>query len=114
MAKKQTAFIKRLNGVSYGLPPKEATQAVRTVVLPTLLYGYEAYFRPDTRGKTTNVIEGRLNSLLRDACRAAIPAWKTTPIPVLHAHTGILPARQLLQWRGMKHLFRNKNLPLGH
>lgn len=93
-AEKQINFLRRLNGASYGLPPKEAIHAVKAVVVPTLLYGTELT-APEENKRATEL----LNVTLRRGIRTAVPAWRTTPVPVLHWASGVLPADVLVRRR---------------
>ncbi|CCE27268.1 uncharacterized protein CPUR_00740 [Claviceps purpurea 20.1] len=44
----------------------------------------------------TGMVE-KMEKAVRTAARAMLPVWKTTPIPILHRESGLLPAYQMLE-----------------
>jgi hypothetical protein len=87
---------------------------VKAIVWPTLTYGYEAFYRPDTVAKCPAYLVDMIDMELRRALRTALPAWKTTPLPILHAESGVLPAKWMIKWRSEKFAERARQLPPGH
>lgn len=93
-------ILKSITGSSYGPSPAYARQAVKACVEPMLLYGLEAWFPGFTnQGKSTSTgyLADRMNRVYLKAIRAAIPAWKTTPLAALHRESGLPPITQLLE-----------------
>ena len=56
----------------------------------------------------------RFDAVLRHAIRAALPIWKTTPIPALHREAGIPPASILLESQRIRFSARLKSLDVRH
>ncbi|KAL3955841.1 hypothetical protein ACCO45_009860 [Purpureocillium lilacinum] len=56
----------------------------------------------------------RFDAVLRHAIRAALPIWKTTPIPALHREAGVPPASILLESQRIRFSARLKSLDVRH
>ncbi|KAK8912630.1 hypothetical protein VCV18_012309 [Metarhizium anisopliae] len=55
-----------------------------------------------------------MSKALKQAIRAILPTWKTTPIAVLHRESGIPPVHQLLEARRLRFSVRIKSLDHAH
>ncbi|KAF5121125.1 hypothetical protein E5D57_013461 [Metarhizium anisopliae] len=55
-----------------------------------------------------------MTKALKQAIRAILPTWKTTPIAVLHRESGIPPVHQLLEARRLRFSARIKSLDHAH
>ncbi|KFG81439.1 putative reverse transcriptase [Metarhizium anisopliae] len=55
-----------------------------------------------------------MTKALKQAIRAILPTWKTTPIAVLHRESGIPPVHQLLEARRLRFSARIKSLDRAH
>ncbi|KAI1005176.1 hypothetical protein K3495_g3041 [Podosphaera aphanis] len=113
--------MRSLNPVIRGAAPGPLVMAVDACVLSLATYGAEAWCpgskRLIARGVVTPATTHLCNLVdkaVRLALRAAIPVWKTTPIPILHRESGISPARILLENRRLRHAARLSTLDNRH
>ncbi|KID97251.1 hypothetical protein MAJ_06738, partial [Metarhizium majus ARSEF 297] len=99
-------------------------RAVRACVEPILLFGTEAWYpgitsprlrRPKIVGPSRiQQLVKRMNKALKQAIRAILPTWRTTPITALHRESGIPPVLQLLETRRLRFSARIESLDLAH
>lgn len=102
-----TALLNKISGKVKGLPARFAVQAVRAVVLPTILYAAEAWHGLyGTAGVNT-----ALEVVVNDGLQPALPAWQTTRLPVLHLESGIPDVAQLTEDR--KNVYARRLFRLG-
>ncbi|KJK73727.1 hypothetical protein H634G_10996 [Metarhizium anisopliae BRIP 53293] len=55
-----------------------------------------------------------MNKVLKQAIRAILPTWRTTPVDVMHRESGIPPVAQLLEARRIRFSARIKSLDPAH
>ncbi|KID93960.1 ATP-dependent DNA helicase PIF1, partial [Metarhizium majus ARSEF 297] len=55
-----------------------------------------------------------MNKVLKQAIRAILPTWRTTPVDILHRESGIPPVARLLEARQIRFLARIKSLDPAH
>ncbi|ESZ89587.1 hypothetical protein SBOR_10028 [Sclerotinia borealis F-4128] len=114
-------------GQSYARPPAHAMRkAVTTCVLPSLLYGTEAWyggrFKAARRLKTGQTkVSARLGwhvtqieKVLTVAIRGVIPAWKTTPVTALYCETGLPSAMAALEEAKLRFALRLQSVDATH
>lgn len=116
--------LKSLNRTTKGSPPHATAKAAATCVLPILTYGAEAWWPgtswPSQSKEGTEVNNGlkertaKIDKAIRTAARAALPVWKTTPIPVLHRESGLPPAEVLLEQIRLRSSLRLRKLDQDH
>jgi hypothetical protein len=116
-ARRAVGGIKALSNTVRGAPVQLLRQAVQACVLPILCYGAEAWWPGKSRAvrgrETSNQVDGlvkRLDLVLRDALRGALPVYRTTPIPALHRELGIQPMKLVLDHRRAALAARIKSL----
>lgn len=119
------AHLRRLNNTQRGSPPHLVQQAIKTCVLSTALYGVEAWWPGEsiiTWNKGNHkLLKNRSGLHLKQfskaiisGIRAALPVFKTTPLPVLHRESGIPPINILLHEARLKHALRIQTLDANH
>jgi ribonuclease HI len=113
--------IQALSNTVRGAPVQLLRQAVQACVLTVLCYGAEAWWPGSTRiargREVCNQVASHVNKLdlvLRDAIRGALPVYKTTPIPALHREIGIQPMKLALDHRRAAFAARIKRLDSRH
>ena len=104
--------------------PSAVQRAVRACVEPVLLFGSEAWYpgatsprwrQPSKDGPSRiQQLVNKMNKALRQAIRAILPTWRTTPITTLHRESGIPPVHQLLEARRLRFSARIKSLDHAH
>jgi hypothetical protein len=113
--KKLVNHLRSLANTAHGPPPDAVRKAVVTCVLPSLLYGTEAWYEgrtrnPRYRGKASpSAVSTRvgqhiaaIQAVLVQAARAILPVYRTTPLPILFREAGIPSAEVALEearWR---------------
>ncbi|EFY95407.2 Endonuclease/exonuclease/phosphatase [Metarhizium robertsii ARSEF 23] len=116
--------LRGLGNTRRGPSPSAMQRAVRACVEPILLFGAEAWYpgttsprlrQPKTVGpsKIQQLVK-RMSKALKQAIRAILPTWRTTPITALHRESGIPPVLQLLETRRLRFSARIKSLDLAH
>ncbi|KJK84830.1 hypothetical protein H633G_11375 [Metarhizium anisopliae BRIP 53284] len=113
-----------LGNTRRGALPSAVQGAVRACVEPILLFGVEAWYpgttsprwRQPTKEGPSRIqqLVRKMSKALKQAIRAILPTWKTTPIAVLHREGGIPPVHQLLEARRLRFSARIKSLDHAH
>ncbi|KID59415.1 reverse transcriptase, partial [Metarhizium hybridum] len=116
--------LRSLGNTRRGALPSAVQRAVRACVEPILLFGVEAWYpgptlprwrRPTKEGPSRiQQLVRKMTKALKQAIRAILPTWKTTPIAVLHRESGIPPVHQLLEARRLRFSARIKSLDHAH
>lgn len=117
--------VNHLRGIcntSRGMPVSSVRRAVQTCVLPVLTYGLEAWYPGETRTSRTGVKINcgvqthlrRMDAVLRNAARAILPVYKTTPAHILNFEAQLPPARLLAEAIRRRHGFRLGKLDSRH
>ncbi|KID83792.1 reverse transcriptase [Metarhizium guizhouense ARSEF 977] len=116
--------LRSLGNTRRGALPSAVQRAVRACVEPILLFGVEAWYpgttsprwrRPSKEGPSRiQQLVRKMSKALKQAIRAILPIWKTTPIAVLHRESGIPPVHQLLEARRLRFSDRIKSLDHAH
>ena len=112
------AHLKRLAGTQRGPPPRPLRTAVQACAVSVATYAAEAWF-PGTHGPSgkPNRVKGLVditNRSIVTACRAAIPAYRTTPSAAILREAGIPPAAVLLSRSRNRHAARIQLLDEKH
>jgi ribonuclease HI len=113
---KATRLANHLRGLAktiHGPPAHSLRLAVKTCVLPTALYGSEAWYagrmKPNNNRARAAANDGKpvsaklgwhiqeLQKVINVAARAVLPVWRTTPVAVLHKEAGLPPATVVLE-----------------
>ncbi|OAQ61293.1 reverse transcriptase [Purpureocillium lilacinum] len=127
-ARRIANHLKALANTRQGPLPSAVRRDVKACIEPTLFYGVEACYpgqtAPGTRNSTRLVstqikdIIDRFDAVLRHATRAALPIWKTTPIPALH-RVNIKPLihpfhqatlEQQMEWASIDQVLENMDI----
>lgn len=87
--------MKVIAGCYKGAPIDSLLQVVRGGVLPTLTYGFQAWWRTPGRRTATWMINA-LDTIMRNALRAALPMYRTTPNHLLMHASGTPPVEIIL------------------
>ncbi|KFG83505.1 hypothetical protein MANI_024888 [Metarhizium anisopliae] len=116
--------LRSLRNTRRGALPSAVQRAVRACVEPILLFGVEAWYpgttlprwRQPTKEGPSRIqqLVRKMSKALKQAIRAILPTWKTTPIAVLHRESGIPPIHQLLEARRLRFSARIKSLDQAH
>ena len=116
--------LRGLNRVTQGSPPFATAKAATACVLPIATYGAEAWWPgaswPSQEKEGQQVNNGlkqyvyKIDMAIRTAARAALPIWRTTPIPVLHRESGLPPAEVLLEQIRLRSSLRLRKLDSNH
>ncbi|EFZ03523.1 reverse transcriptase, RNaseH [Metarhizium robertsii ARSEF 23] len=116
--------LRSLGNTRRGALPSAVQRAARACVEPILLFGVEAWYpgttwrrwrRPSKeRPSRVQQLVRKMSKALKQAVRAILPIWKTTPIAVLHRESGIPPVHQLLEARRLRFSARIKSLDHAH
>ena len=120
-AMKVSNHIKALSATTRGPPAAGLRKIVKTVVLPTLLYGYEAWYRGRTRpipGRQASTRLGAHISLaqraLLKAIRGVLPVWKTFLKDALFGASGLPTAQIALDEARYNYAYRLRTVHKGH
>jgi ribonuclease HI len=92
--------LRSLGNIVRGVNPYLMQQAVTACVLRKVYYGAETWWpgrtRPGSRKDLIlNLVQGHLDEITKvilAGARAVLPVYRTTPTPVLHRESGLLPA----------------------
>src|SRR4051812_26562287 len=107
--------LRMLGGCFKGASAEHLLKVARACVLPTMTFAAEAWWLPP---KTTKkrMITGvdPMNKAWRAALRAALPVYKTTPVPLLHHAAGLPPVQQILDHMSRLHTARLHRLDPAH
>ncbi|KAL7754822.1 hypothetical protein ACKLNR_015162 [Fusarium oxysporum f. sp. zingiberi] len=109
-ANKLVQHLRNLSNTKRGPPANLLRKAIITCVIPVLLYGAEAWYEGPTKAPqhiaharlgnvATMQAEGinKIDETIRNAIRAILPVWKTTPNNTLYRDTGVPTARVALE-----------------
>jgi ribonuclease HI len=109
-ANKLVQHLRNLSNTKRGPPANLLRKAIITCVIPVLLYGAEAWYEGPTKAPqhiaharlgnvATMQAEGinKIDETIRNAIRAIMPVWKTTPNNTLYRDTGVPTARVALE-----------------
>lgn len=117
---KLTGLLRRISNTQRGPTGAAMRNAITTCILPTVLYGAEAWYQgppgPDHHGHLA-VLAGLVRDLdtcIKAAIRVAIPAWKRTSSAAMHRESGIPPASILLQQIRLRAAARYARLDNSH
>jgi ribonuclease HI len=123
-AKAVAYHLRGLTNTVHGPLPSAVRGAVRACVEPVLLHGSEAWYPGKTRPRWTHPTKDLPSSnqhlvqimtkAMKQAMKAILPVWKTTPITVLHRESGIPPVDQLLNARRLRFSAQLKSLDEAH
>jgi ribonuclease HI len=107
--RKVTAHIHSLANTQRGPPAAALRKAIKTVVIPCLTYGAEAWYegRSKTRRNTGTALEPTIKTqqehlldemayVLQPALKAILPVWRTTPTALLYKEAAIPTIRVIL------------------
>lgn len=113
--RKLASHLRGLANTAHGPPPDAMRKLVTTCVLPSLLYGTEAWYEGRTRNPRSRRKDNpvsvstrvgqhitAIQTILIQAVRAVLPVYKTTPLPILFREAGIPSAEVALEearWR---------------
>ncbi|KAJ6439060.1 reverse transcriptase [Purpureocillium lavendulum] len=123
-ARRVANLLKGIANTKHGPLPRAVRRAVKACVEPTLFYGAEAWYPRQVAPSVANPnrlvstqvkhLVLRLDKVLRHALRAALPVWKTTPIPAMHREAGTPPATIALAAQQIRFSARLKSLDGRH
>ncbi|KAJ6437079.1 reverse transcriptase [Purpureocillium lavendulum] len=123
-ARRVANVLKGIANTKHGPLPRAVRRAVKACVEPTLFYGAEAWYPGETAPSVANPnrlvstqikhLVLRLDKVLRHAVRAALPVWKTTPIPAMYREAGTPPAHIALAAQQIRFSARLKSLDGRH
>ncbi|RKK10703.1 hypothetical protein BFJ65_g14698 [Fusarium oxysporum f. sp. cepae] len=123
-AKAVAYHLRGLTNTVHGPLRSAVRGAVRACLEPVLLHGSEAWYPGKTRPRWTHPTKDLPSSnqhlvqimtkAMKQAMKAILPVWKTTPITVLHRGSGIPPVDQLLDARRLRFSARLKSLDEAH
>jgi ribonuclease HI len=126
-AKLVARHIRGLAGIKHGPPAEQLRKATISCVIPTALYGAEAWYggrkkpaaNPSRAGKLE--VSARIGGLIdevdkviRTAARAVLPVWKTTPNDTLHRDAGLPTADIALEDARQRHALRLRKVDVDH
>lgn len=119
--------IKSLGRVSRGPPADALHKAVTTIVIPSLLYGSEVWYKgrtkPNARNRTNRPTEtstrlgSHIDSIQRalvKSARGILPVWKTQPNASLFADAGLPTAELALEEARYRLAVRLRTIHEGH
>ncbi|KAL5596400.1 uncharacterized protein BROUX77_007084 [Berkeleyomyces rouxiae] len=120
--RKAANFLRSISNTQSSVPPAIARLAVIACVIPTATYGAEAYWpglhRTSSRGNQVSTgakhLASKIEGTLRDAMRAVLSVWKTTPFSTLHREAAIAPALLLLENKRQRLAARWTSLDSAH
>ena len=126
-ARKVAQHIRGLAKTTCGPPADSLRKAVVTCVLPSLLYGAEAWYGGRTkppsinRADCTKEVSARmgwhisaLDKTLAIAARGVLPAWRTTPTAALFREAGLPSATVALEEAKLRHALRLRTVDENH
>ncbi|KAL1952888.1 hypothetical protein VTO42DRAFT_4058 [Malbranchea cinnamomea] len=120
-ARQVAGGIQALSNTVRGAPVQLLRQAVQACMLPILCYRAEAWWPGKSRvvggGEISNRVDSlmeRLDLVLRQAIRGALPVYWTTPIAALHRELEIPPIKLALDHRHAALAARIKGLDKRH
>ncbi|RYO81946.1 hypothetical protein DL766_008345 [Monosporascus sp. MC13-8B] len=119
--------LRSLANTKYGPPADSLRKAVRTCVIPTALYGTEAWYcgrrKPDPKaprllGREVNAKVGWhvdvIQRILTLAVKATLPVWRTTPVPTIFRDAGLPTAQMALDEALWRFSYRLQTVDEGH
>ena len=105
--------LRLLGGCAHGAPAHVLRSAVVACVISTATYASEAWW-PVPGAPSRVGLAALIDKPIRIALRAALPVWRTTPIPLLHHAAGIPPAEVILDHLSRKAAIRLHRLDNRH
>ncbi|KAM5344597.1 hypothetical protein ACJ41O_013132 [Fusarium nematophilum] len=115
-----TNLLRSITNTRHGPPPAYTRKAVQACVVPTLLYGAEAWYPGENDefndGKSTRILHliERMHPVYMTALRATVPLWKTTPLAALHRESGLPPLKLLFESHRRRFATRLRTLDRRH
>ncbi|KAL2886028.1 putative double-stranded RNA/RNA-DNA hybrid binding protein [Ceratocystis lukuohia] len=91
-ARRTINVLRRLSRVYFGIPPKSALQVIRACVVPQLTYAATTWYP-----MASKTALDKLEVVLRDGIRAALPVYKTTNKPSLYRFAAFPSLRLICQ-----------------
>lgn len=124
-ARHVAGHIRNLAWTNAGPPASSLRKAVITCVLPSALYGAEAWYagkqKPTQTGMRGSLVSARVGGhidliqiVITLAARGVLPAWRTTPIPTLMRDSGLPSVEVALENLRSRFGFRVQTVDLGH
>ncbi|KHO10662.1 ankyrin domain protein [Metarhizium robertsii ARSEF 23] len=105
--------LRSLGNTRRGPLPSATQRAVRACVVSR--HDMPALATADKpRSSRVKYLLNRMNKVLKQAIRAILPTWRTTPVDILHRESGIPPVARLLEARQIRFLARIKSLDPAH
>lgn len=84
-----------LAGCQKGATVTSLLQVVRTAVVPILTYGFQAWWKPNSKGTKTAI--SHADTVIRRAAKAALPLYRTTPSHLIMHAAGTPPMTLILE-----------------
>lgn len=116
--------LRAISNTMHGPPPWLTRKATRACVEPVLYHGAEVWYpglhmpaRKDRRKMVGTGVTGMvhmIDKVVKTSARAILPVWRTTPLPVLHRESGLLPAGLMLEHIRRRHSARLQRLDEQH
>ncbi|POS83820.1 hypothetical protein EPUL_004853 [Erysiphe pulchra] len=117
--------LKRLNNTQRGSRPDLVRQAVKSCVLSIATYGAEVWWPGETVYSWSRGIQkdlkfrsnshlSFLSKTVKLGLRTILPAYKTTPLPILYREAGIPSVNLILEKIRLRHVLRMQNLDDNH
>ncbi|KAL2891122.1 Endonuclease/Exonuclease/phosphatase family protein [Ceratocystis lukuohia] len=91
-ARRTINVLRHLSRVYFGIPPKSALQVIRACVVPQLTYAATTWYP-----MASKTALDKLEVVLRDGIRAALPVYKTTNKPSLYRFAAFPSLRLICQ-----------------
>jgi len=125
-ANKVADHLRAIATATRGPPADGLHKAVKSVLLPTALYGHEVWYKgrtrpPKSRGQRKSVVStclgGYINLIqqcLLKAVRGVIPAWKTCPKDAMFAISGLPTAEIALEEARRRYAVRLRTIHADH
>lgn len=126
-ARKVANHLKSLANTAHGPPAASVRKAVITCILPAILYGTEAWYegrfknprskRVAQADKVSTKVGFHVTTIQRTlaiAARAVLPAWKTTPVPILLREAALPSAMVALEEAKLRFALRLQTVDNNH
>ena len=115
-----TMLMRRISGVSWGIPSKLTRQLYQAVVIPRVMYAASVWLRPthnrslDTPLRGSTGIARKVGRTQHSAAMTILGAMRTSPLDSLEVHSFLLPALLLIQDILYRSALRLARLPQNH